>query len=152
MEFTSLDDMLCFSLYSAARAVTKAYRTVLTDSDLTYPQFLVLLSLKHSRDTTVSELGEVMRLDSGTLSPLLRRLEARELLTRVRRDHDERVVTVSITDAGRTILSDVTEEVNCLAEAYGIDREEIGDLIDKLHRISSNMSELTTSRRTPALS
>ena len=145
--------MLCFSLYTASRAVSQAYRAVLADKDLTYPQFLVLLSLHQSPVTTVGELGQAMHLDSGTLSPMLQRLEARGLIVRERRSADERVVDVSITDAGSQTFTDVSAEVDCLSDAYGVERGELADLLSRLHRISDNMTQLTASRRfagTPA--
>lgn len=149
MQTETLDEMLCFSLYTASRAVSQAYRAVLAEKDLTYPQFLVLLTLHRSPTATVSELGTAMHLDSGTLSPLLQRLEARDLLARERRRADERVVHVSLTDAGRAALSDVRGDVDCLSAAYGIERGEIGDLLTTLHRITDNMTRLTASRRSP---
>lgn len=147
MPVQSLDEMLCFSLYTASRAVSQAYRAVLIEKDLTYPQFLVLLSLHHSADSTVSDLGQAMHLDSGTLSPLLQRLEARGLLNRERRLEDERVVSVSITSSGREAFSAVNEEVDCLSAAYGLERGDVPDLLAKLHRITENMTQLTASRR-----
>ncbi|MEV8267253.1 MarR family transcriptional regulator [Microbacterium sp. NPDC076911] len=146
----SLDDMLCFSLYAASRAVTQAYRAVLADFDLTYPQFLVVISLDHAGELSVGELGAAMQLDSGTLSPLVQRLESRGFLTRERRVGNERVVVVALTEAGRALRRDVSLAVECLPEAYGIKRDEIVGLLDQLHRITVNMGELTTSLRSPA--
>lgn len=147
MQISSLDDMVCFSLYTASRAVSQAYRAVLAEKDLTYPQFLVLLTLHHSPAMTVRELGEAMHLDSGTMSPLLQRLDARGLLVRARQSADERVVNVSITDAGREALAAVTGDVDCLSAAYGLELDELAPLLATLHRITANMTELTASRR-----
>ncbi|MGV2904091.1 MarR family winged helix-turn-helix transcriptional regulator, partial [Microbacterium sp. AGC62] len=94
------DEMVCFSLYSASRATTQAYRTLLAPWGLTYPQYLVLAALWLEGEQTISSLGAVMRLDSGTLSPLVRRLEQAGLVTRVRGEADERVVTVQLTERG----------------------------------------------------
>ncbi|WP_203300542.1 MarR family winged helix-turn-helix transcriptional regulator [Marinobacter sediminum] len=100
----SLDNQVCFALYAANRAVTARYRPLLADLDLTYPQYLVMLVLweegRVGALTRVSDLGRRLRLDSGTLTPLLKRLEERGLLNRQRISQDERVVTLALTDAG----------------------------------------------------
>lgn len=100
----SLDNQVCFALYAANRAVTARYRPLLADLELTYPQYLVMLVLweegRSDALTRVSDLGRRLRLDSGTLTPLLKRLEERGLLDRQRISEDERVVTLTLTDAG----------------------------------------------------
>src|SRR3989442_3417550 len=98
-----LDDQLCFALYAASRAVTAAYRPLLAELDLTYPQYLVMLVLWERGSGTVKELGDALELDYGTLSPLLKRLEAAGLVHRERRPEDERSVRVALT-AGRAAL------------------------------------------------
>ena len=147
MQPSVLDNMVCFSLYAASRAVSQAYRAVLAERGLTYPQFLVLISVHQSGEASVSELGATMHLDSGTLSPLLQRLEARGAITRERRGGDERVVIVSLTPAGRELRDEAVTSVDCLSVAYGIEPGELDDLLSRLHRITSNMNELTESRR-----
>ena len=147
MQITALDDMVCFSLYAASRAVSQAYRAVLADRDLTYPQFLVVISLHQAGEMSVGDLGAAMHLDSGTLSPLLQRLDARGFITRERRPGDERVVIVSLTPTGRELRDEVIAAVDCLSIAYGIEPGELGELLSKLHRITSNMNELTASRK-----
>ena len=84
MAALSLDRHLCFALYSASRAMTAAYRPILTELNLTYPQYLVLLALREEGRATVGRLGERLQLDSGTLSPLLKRLEANGFIRRER--------------------------------------------------------------------
>lgn len=103
MAAMSLDQHLCFALYSASRAMTAAYRPVLTAMNLTYPQYLVLLALWESERATVGQLGERLHLDSGTLSPLLKRLEANGFVRRERSSDDERLVDITLTDAGRNL-------------------------------------------------
>lgn len=103
----ALDNQICFALYAANRAITARYRPLLAELDLTYPQYLVMLVL-WERDssgctTGVSRLGKRLRLDSGTLTPLLKRLAARGLVLRQRSAEDERVVTLSLTEAGRAL-------------------------------------------------
>lgn len=96
-----LDNQLCFALYSASLAMTKAYKPLLDALGLTYPQYLVMLVLWEHGMLSVSELGERLFLDSGTLTPLLKRMEAGGWLARVRSLEDERRVMVSLTPAGR---------------------------------------------------
>ncbi len=111
-----LDDQLCFALYSAARAVMGAYQPVLSALDLTYPQYLVLMVLWEEKECRVSRLGERLELDSGTLSPLLKRLEARGLVERHRSEKDERVVDIRLTAEGKKLEkkgADIQREVLC---------------------------------------
>jgi MarR family transcriptional regulator, organic hydroperoxide resistance regulator len=98
-----LDQQLCFALYAASRAVTAAYRPVLSELNLTYPQYLVLMVLWEDGRVTVGRLGERLQLDSGPLSPLLTRLEANGVRRRERSSSDERQVEVTLTDAGRRL-------------------------------------------------
>lgn len=98
-----LDRQLCFALYRASRAVVQAYQPLLAELEVTYPQYLVLLLLWEQDGVTVKALGQRLDLDSGTLTPLLRRLEARGLVTRTRSAEDEREVLVGLTAAGRRL-------------------------------------------------
>lgn len=100
--------MVCFSLYSASRATTQAYRRLLKPWDLTYPQYLVLVSLWSEGPLSVGALGETLDLDSGTLSPLLRRLDSVGLVMRTREAPDERVVTVSLTERGLALRDEMS--------------------------------------------
>jgi DNA-binding MarR family transcriptional regulator len=148
-----LEGMPCFALYAASRAVTQTYRAVLADEDLTYPQFLVIVALASGGETSIGGLASALFLDSGTLSPLLQRLEGRGILTRERRKGNERTVIVALTPDGVSLHERVTSAVECMAPAYGITQlEELHDLLAQLHRITSGMTELTASLRTPALS
>lgn len=103
----ALDNQLCFALYAANRAVTGRYRALLDELGLTYPQYLVMLVLweavQQEQVMTVSSLGQRLRLDSGTLTPLLKRLEARGLLQRRRAASDERVVQLALTPEGQAM-------------------------------------------------
>ena len=98
-----LDHQLCFAMYSASLAMTKAYKKLLAPLDITYPQYLVMMVLWEKDQVTVSELGGRLFLDSGTLTPLLKRMEAMGLLHRTRDAEDERRVLVSLTPAGRAL-------------------------------------------------
>lgn len=98
-----LENQLCFPLYALSRMVTKAYQPYLQALDLTYPQYLVLLALWEHQELTVKVLGEKLLLDSGTLTPLLKRMEQRYLLSRTRDPRDERSVRVVLLPAGRSL-------------------------------------------------
>lgn len=99
----SLENQLCFALYVATRAMTKTYRERLDALGLTYPQYLVLLVLWQQDNQSVSEIGEKLRLDSGTLTPLLQRLEAMKLVERHRGERDERMVFIRLTENGQNL-------------------------------------------------
>ena len=100
-----LDEQLCFALYSASRALTRAYAPLLEPLGLTYPQYLVLLVLWERDGIAVHQLGERLALDSGTLTPLLKRLAGQGLVERRRGGDDERVVRIHLTPAGRALRS-----------------------------------------------
>lgn len=135
------DDMICFSLYSAARATTQAYRRLLEPWSLTYPQYLVLAVLWNDGDQTIGSLGDAMQLDSGTLSPLVRRLERDGLVTRVRDAEDERVVSVRLTDAGKALRADVAPIHKKIAEIAGIDDRHHRELIAELRTIAARLHD-----------
>lgn len=122
----ALDDQLCFALYAASRAMTSRYRPLLDAIGLTYPQFLVMMVLWDDGPSTVSQLGDRLRLDSGTLSPLLKRLEANDLIARSRRPDDERSVIVQVSGKGkalRTQAADVPAQVS--ASLDDLDHDEL---------------------------
>lgn len=134
-----LDEQLCFALHAASRAVTARYRPLLAELDLTYPQYLVMLVLWEGAPVTVGELGQRLQLDSGTLSPLLTRLERRGLVERRRRPEDERSVAVSPTARGRR-LRDVAERVpGQMADAMGLTPGELASLRDALRAMADRM-------------
>jgi DNA-binding MarR family transcriptional regulator len=103
-ELSALSEVLCFDVCAAGRAITRAYRPLLSGLGLTYPQYLVMMALRQGPPRTVTELGDRLALDSGTLSPLLKRLDASGLVTRGRRHDDERAVEVALTAKGTVLL------------------------------------------------
>ncbi|GHH07970.1 MarR family winged helix-turn-helix transcriptional regulator [Streptomyces lanatus] len=131
-----LDDQLCFALYAAQRAVTAAYRPLLDELGLTYPQYLVLLVLWERGETTVKELAGALKLDYGTVSPLLKRLESAGLVRRERSAHDERSVLVAATGRG----AELRERAKCvpgsLLTATGLDAAEVARLREELWRLA----------------
>jgi DNA-binding MarR family transcriptional regulator len=112
-----LDNQLCFALYSASLAMTKLYKPLLDELGLTYPQYLVMLVLWEDAGLTVSEIGKRLYLDSGTLTPLLKRLEAGALIARLRDTADERQVRISLTAAGRALKTRATAVRGCVFRA-----------------------------------
>jgi MarR family transcriptional regulator, organic hydroperoxide resistance regulator len=138
---SAFDQMVCFSLYSASRATTQAYRRLLAPWGLTYPQYLVLVALWTEGPRTVGELGDDLMLDSGTLSPLLRRLEKQGVLTRTRRAGDERVVEVALTARGEELRDEMRDVPGQVATCMGIGIDAARALIDSLHGLSRNVRE-----------
>lgn len=133
----ALDNQLCFALYAASRAMTRAYQPMLRDLDLTYPQYLVLLVLwewdaamarGESPDRGVGALGRRLLLDSGTLTPLLKRMEQRGLVARRRADRDERVTLLSVTEAGRALKPRAQAWVEQRLSNSNISRDEVDGL------------------------
>lgn len=112
-----LDHQVCFALYSASLAMTKLYKPLLERIGLTYPQYVVMLALWERDGTTVSELGERLFLDSGTLTPLLKRLEAAGLLSRLRDAQDERRVRITLTPDGRALRGQAESIPACVLES-----------------------------------
>jgi DNA-binding MarR family transcriptional regulator len=135
-----LEDQLCFALYAASRAMTARYRPLLDAVGLTYPQYLVMMLLWEEDNQTVGQLGARLSLDSGTLSPLLKRLTTAGLVTRHRRVEDERSVAIALTDAGRALQEKagaISEEIIC---ALDLDREEFADLKAKLNLVTERVT------------
>ncbi len=116
IENSILDSQLCFSLYSVTNALTRQYRPLLKELDLTYPQFVVLLALQDKDNISLKELGEKTLFDSGTLTPLVQKLEAKEFLNRVSIVEDERVKKVILTDKAKDLkekIIDLPNQVRC---------------------------------------
>ncbi len=132
-----LNRQVCFALYSASRAATAVYRPVLEDLGLTYPQYLVMLVLWENEPRGVKELGDELGLDSGTLSPLLKRLESLGLVERRRSGEDERRVAVHLTAAGRDLSTEAKALPTRLAEAAGLTAEELDQLHNTLGRLTA---------------
>jgi DNA-binding MarR family transcriptional regulator len=124
--------LLCFGLHAASRAMTAVYRPLLEGLGLTYPQYLVMLLLWKGEPRLVKELGGVLELDSGTLSPLLKRLEAVGLIRRERRAEDERAVEVTLTPEGRALQERARHVPVAIERATKLSHEEIEDLRVKL--------------------
>ncbi|MFJ8491516.1 MarR family winged helix-turn-helix transcriptional regulator [Streptomyces sp. NPDC094038] len=138
-EWLHLDRQICFSLHAASRAFNGVYRVILKDLGLTYPQYLVMLVLWEQGDLPVKRLGEHLRLDSGTLSPLLKRLEAAGLVRRERSTRDERSVEVRLTEEGTALRERALEVPRRIVAATGFDVEEIRDLKTRLDQLTGTL-------------
>ena len=135
----ALSDLLCFDLYAAARATTRTYRPVLSGLGLTYLQYLVMVMLWQHSPRTVKDLGENLDLDSGTLSPLLKRLEASGFVTRRRRTDDERTVEITPTPMGRALERDAGSVPLEMAAGIGISDGEERKLRTILRKLTASL-------------
>ncbi|MEU2423933.1 MarR family transcriptional regulator [Streptomyces sp. NPDC007851] len=131
-----LDDQLCFALYAAQRAVTAAYRPLLDELGLTYPQYLVLLVLWERGETTVKELAGALRLDYGTVSPLLKRLAAAGLVHRERSEQDERAVLVACTERAQELRERAARIPGALLTTTGLGGAEVARLREELRELA----------------
>lgn len=149
-EALRLDNQICFPLYAASRLVMQAYRPLLADLGLTYPQYLVMMILWETDVRTVGEIGELLYLDSGTLTPLLKRLEKQGLISRNRRKEDDRTVENHLTPAGHALKEQAVSIPGALVNHADLDldelqklRQELDALVDKMldyHGIQSPQS------------
>ena len=140
VDFT-LDEQLCFALYSASRAMTGAYRNRLAQVDLTYTQYVVLLVLWEQDTLPMSELCERLQLDSATLSPVLKRLAARHLITRARCTRDERTVEITCTDDGHALREHVRAVQSQVEHHTGLSREDLVVMREDLHRLARRLRD-----------
>lgn len=137
------EQQICFALYSASRSITGRYRTLLAPLGITYPQYLAMLVLWESDTSTVSQLGERLQLDSGTLSPLLKRLEALGLVTRGRSVTDERVVEITLTPAGDAMRSHAPYIAEQICASTGLPLDELVDLQSQIAALAQRVRALT---------
>jgi len=136
-----IDELLCFSVYSVNHAISRLYRPLLTPLGLTYPQYLVLVALWDRDKRRVNDLGAELQLDTNTLTPLLKRMEAADLLTRKRNPEDERSLIVALTDEGRALQDRAGEVTSCVLEAMGGDIEELSALRDRLNVLRQKLEQ-----------
>lgn len=139
-ELLRLDNQLCFALYAATRAIMRTYRERLDPIGLTYPQYLVMLVLFECENQTVSEIGHRLMLDSGTLTPLLKRLEAVEIVTRQRDTQDERQVRISLTDKGRALRPEALDARKFVACRLEMDEAEIMKLRSDIMQLVATLT------------
>lgn len=137
-----LDKQLCFALYGAAHAFTRAYKPLLSPLGLTYPQYVVMMALWEEDDLSVKTLGEKVGLDSGTLSPLLKRLEQVGYVARRRDAADERVVFITLTGDGRQLKERALRVFESIGNQIGCEIAEIESLRESLKRLKSQLEAI----------
>lgn len=135
-----LDNQLCFALYSASLAMTKLYKPLLEELGITYPQYLVMLVLWEGDGLTVSELGQRLFLDSGTLTPLLKRLETAGLLNRIRAVDDERRVHLNLTAAGRKLKTKAAKIPGCILAATQCSLPDVVQLTRQVRNLRAQLA------------
>lgn len=145
-----LDNFLCFAIYSTANAVTRAYQPRLSALGLTYPQYLVMVVLWEEENQTVRAIGDRLNLDSGTLTPLLKRLEAMDLITRRRGTVDERQVLINLTDSGRSLRAKAEAVPLAIGKAFGCTLEDAKSLRTELLDMRDNLIASIETRDQPA--
>ena len=146
MEFSKydalkLENQLCFPLYACSREIVKRYKPFLDKIDLTYTQYITMMVMWEKKCVNVKELGECLYLDSGTLTPLLKKLEAKGLLTRVRSEKDERNLVVTITDEGEKLKEQAVEVPMQIAGCTNLTAEEGMQLYKILYKILGKKTE-----------
>ncbi|MBN9670906.1 MarR family winged helix-turn-helix transcriptional regulator [Roseibium aggregatum] len=140
-----LDKYLCFALYSANHAMHGVYKVLLKEIGLTYPQFLAMTVLWETNNVPVGAITSKLQLDTNTLTPLLKRLEAMELLTRTRNVKDERQVILKLTRKGRALQKKTAHFGNCVFGATGMQLEEVADLQRKIMKLRDNLRQAEPS-------
>lgn len=142
-DWLQLDRQLCFALYAASLAMTKLYKPLLEPLGLTYPQYLVMLALWEEDGLGVTQIGERLQLDSGTLTPLLKRLEAAGHVSRLRDAEDERRVRVQLTSSGRAMKARARAVPQAVARASGCGLDEITALTARLRSLRQQIVAAT---------
>lgn len=136
----SLDNQICFALYTAAQAIKKSYRPLLDELGLTYPQYIVMIVLWQTDGLKVSDIGERLNLDSGTLTPVLKRLEHTGLVRRARRLHDEREVEISLTEVGRALRPRAIGVRETIVQQLGMSDDALASLRGDLKNLVNVLS------------
>ncbi|WP_433772903.1 MarR family winged helix-turn-helix transcriptional regulator [Bacillus wiedmannii] len=137
-----LDNQLCFSIYACSREVTRFYRPYLEEMSITYPQYITLLVLWEQDGLTVKEIGERLFLDSGTLTPMLKRMESLKLVKRVRSKEDERKVYIELTEQGKDLKEKACSLPTTMATNLGITEQEYRSLLIQLNKLIETMKTI----------
>ena len=136
-----LENQICFPVYALSREIVSRYRPLLDQLDITYPQYLVLLILWEHQEQSVSQLGEKLYLDSGTLTPLLKRLEQKKLVTRSRSKEDERIVKIKLTSEGQSLQKKAADIPKQLFEDMKVPEEELKQLKTTMEKILTTLNQ-----------
>ena len=139
----NLEDHLCFSLYACSRAILRLYRPFLDELQLTYPQYLVLVTLWEKEKSTIKGLCEALNLDTGTLTPLLKRMESAGLIKRQRDTIDERVVNIHITQAGKALQEKAACVPQSLLNTSGMSKKELTEINETIIRLLHQLNAST---------
>lgn len=142
MDYLKLENQACFPVYALSRVLTAHYKPILEGIDLTYPQYLVMLVLWEHQELSVKEIGEKLLLDSGTLTPLLKKLEARKLVSRIRSVADERVVMISLTKASAALKEKAVSVPESFKCSLGLTIQEMGSLRDSINTILERTKQI----------
>lgn len=140
-----LSNQLCFPLYAASKEVVRAYKPLLDKLDLTYTQYIAMMAMWEHKELNVKELGDILYLDSGTLTPLLKKLESKGYLVRKRSSDDERVVMVTITDKGMQLQDKALSVPRAMASCIQLHPDEARTLVRLLHRVLACTEETQLS-------
>ena len=140
-EVLRLDNQLCFPLYACAKEIVRRYKPFLDEIDLTYTQYIVMMVLWEEREINAKELGNRLYLDSGTLTPVLKRLEQKGLITRQRDDKDERVLIVSITKEGDELKDKAVEIPVKMAGCVSLEPQDAAELYRLLHKLLAGFEQ-----------
>jgi len=136
-----LDNQLCFALYTATNSITRMYRSLLDEYQITYPQYLVLLVLWEKDGIAIKEVMKRLKLDSGTLSPIIKRLQTAGLVNKERTEQDERVVRLYLTEKANNLepfIAQIQDKVACQTE---LSSEDFFELLDRLNKIANNLNQ-----------
>ncbi|MDT3424501.1 DNA-binding MarR family transcriptional regulator [Paenibacillus forsythiae] len=142
-----LENQLCFTIYACSREITKLYQPFLDELGVTYSQYLVMLVLWEQGQCTVKDIGAALYLDSGTLTPLLKRLQAAGLIIRERSHEDERKVLISPTDEGWALQDRAKEVPGVMAEGMAMSKEEFGDLLLQFRSLLNRVHQANSRSR-----
>ncbi|SEM71860.1 DNA-binding transcriptional regulator, MarR family [Mesobacillus persicus] len=142
-QFLKLDNQLCFAIYACSREITRLYRPFLDGLGITYPQFLTLTVLWEHKRLTVKEIGERLYLDSGTLTPMLKRMEALELVKRVRGTEDERKVYIALTERGEQLREEALNFPEKCIPHFGLTKDEYLGLLKQMNEMIESLQKVT---------
>ncbi len=142
-----LDDQLCFAFYTASKKFNHFYQEALKPFHLTYPQYITMLALWETSPLTVRELGQRLNLDSGTLTPLLKRLEKQGWISRDRSQKDERQVNISLTQHAVEQRDVVYDHVNQCVDILDLDLASYDDLLNQIHNVADNLDDVRSDRK-----
>ena len=140
------DEMFCHAVYTASHVINRAYAPMLAELGLTYPQYITLTLLRDKDDQAVGALASALRMDSSTLTPLLKRLETQGNVVRRRGTRDERQVFVRLTPKGRRLLTKAPDITACMIDGTGLEIAELENLVALLGALSSNLAEAQTDK------